>query len=144
MMNSFCNCLHMIVPITLVVSKNLRRSGRLGGFVVSIWDRFDRLKGKRRAVVSYFSGMDNRILFGEWTSCLAIECFYIIHLFFDFSALQAKFILDYCNKSDRPDRPSRLIGFPYDRFKIYTIVPTQLYPSDRGRLRRPGSLQWSE
>ena len=24
---------------------------------------------------------------------------------------------------DRPDRPSRLRPFPYDRFKIYTIVP---------------------
>ena len=42
---------------------------------------------------------------------------------------------------DRPDRLSHLRAFPYDRFKIYTIVRpdrTQFYPSDRGRLRRPG------
>ena len=71
------------------------------------------------------------------------EYFYII-FFFDFSAIQAKFILDYWNKSDLPDRPSRLRAFPYDCLKIYTIVPTQLYPSDRARLRRPGRLQSPE
>ena len=51
---------------------------------------------------------------------------------------------------DRPDRLSRLRTFPYDRFKIYMIVPTpdrpdrnQLYPSDRGCLSRPGRLRSS-
>ena len=71
------------------------------------------------------------------------EYFYVINLFFDFSAIQAEFIHDYWNKSDRPDRLSRLRAFPYDCFKIYTIVPTQLYPSDRGRLSRPGRLRSS-
>ena len=40
---------------------------------------------------------------------------------------------------DRPDRLSRLRAFPYDRLKIYMIVPIfrielKLYPSNRGRL----------
>ena len=39
------------------------------------------------------------------------------------------------------DRLSRLRAFPYDQFKIYTIVPT--YPSDRGRPYRLGRLQSS-
>ena len=44
------------------------------------------------------------------------------------------------------DRLSRLRAFPYDRFKIYIGRPdrpdrTQLYPSDRGRLSRPGRLR---
>ena len=69
------------------------------------------------------------------------EYFHIINLFFDFSAIESEFILDYWNKSDRPDRPSRLRAFPYDRFKIYAIVPTLLYPIDRARLRRLGRLQ---
>ena len=50
-----------------------------------------------------------------------------MYYFFGFSAILAEFILDYWNKSDdfwdRPDRLSRLRAFPYDRFKIYTIVP---------------------
>ena len=47
---------------------------------------------------------------------------------------------------DRPDRLSRVRGFPYDRFKMYIHERpdrpdrTQLYPSDRGRLSRPGRL----
>ena len=49
---------------------------------------------------------------------------------------------------DHPDRVSRLRAFPYDRFKIYMIVlivpdRTQLYPSNRGRLSRPGRLRSS-
>ena len=40
------------------------------------------------------------------------------------------------------DRLSRLRAFPYDHFKIYTIVPT--YPDDRGRPNRPGRLRSSE
>ena len=45
---------------------------------------------------------------------------------------------------DRPDRLSRLRAFPYDRFKIYMIVRIELnYPSDRGRLSRPGRLRSS-
>ena len=49
---------------------------------------------------------------------------------------------------DRPDRLSRLRAFLYDRYKIYTIVPIvrielNSYPSDRGRLSRPGRLRSS-
>ena len=79
-----------------------------------------------------------------------------MYYFFGFSAIRAEFILDYWNKSDdfwdslrssqssqssesvsiwslqnlhdRPNRPDR----------------TQLYPSDRGRLSRPGRLRSSE
>ena len=39
------------------------------------------------------------------------------------------------------DRHDRLRAFPYDRFKIYTIVPIvriEFFPSDRGRLSGPG------
>ena len=97
------------------------------------YDRLDRLKGKRRGLVSDVSGWDNRILsrvsktsqtwwffFGEWTLCLAIFFFsrgcgveklvefhedivsffkHFVTIFFDFSAIQTEFILDYWNIS---------------------------------------------
>lgn len=50
---------------------------------------------------------------------------------------------------NRPDRPSRLRAFPYDRLKIYTIVPiirielNSIHARDRGRLSRPGRLRSS-
>ena len=88
----------------------------------------------------------------------------LLYYFFNFSGVQAEFILDYWNSSDdfwniafdRSDRLSRLRAFPYDHFKIYTIIPispdiTELYPNDRGRLSivrvvcdPPGSVSiWS-
>ena len=49
---------------------------------------------------------------------------------------------------DRPDCLSRLRAFPYDPLQNLRDRPdrpdrTQLYPSDRGRLSRPGRLQSS-
>ena len=80
-----------IVPMALAVSKNfqtIRTTGTIGSFP---YDRLDRLKGKRRGVVSDVSGWDKIIfprvsqtsqtkwwlllLFGERTSCLAIGSF---------------------------------------------------------------------
>ena len=49
---------------------------------------------------------------------------------------------------DRFDLLSLLRAFPFDRFKIYTIVPIvrielSFNPSDRGRPNRPGRLRSS-
>lgn len=46
---------------------------------------------------------------------------------------------------DRPNRLSHLRVFPYDRFKIYTVVPivrdrTQVYPRDQGHPSHLGHL----
>ena len=46
--------------------------------------------------------------------------FILLIFFIEFSAIQAEFILDYWNKSERPDRPNRLRAFPYDRFSNFT------------------------
>ena len=56
-------------------------------------------------------------------------CKHFCIIFFDFSGIQTKFIPDYWTKSDDswdsldcPNRLSHLRAFPYDYFKIYTIV----------------------
>ena len=53
-----------------------------------------------------------------------------LYYFFGFSAIRAEFILDNWKKVMTSgiafDRPDRLRAFPYDRFKIYMIVPIEL------------------
>ena len=174
--------------------------------LVSIWssDRPDRLKSKRRGLVSDVSGWHNiilarvlqtspnmmmifirranlapcyvlflsilrrrkvrrvprwrRITSGSWCHLLSPVSnsahtpganIFVLFFFFDFSTIQAEFILDYWNKSDdfwdslRSFRSSQ----SSENVSIWSLQNlhdrpngTQLYPSDRGRLSRPGSL----
>ena len=139
MLNSFCNfCCHMQYdrPDHPSRFKTLRRSGRLGQFVVShdigssrspqrqeplallsgfSLDFVTRSQKRFRKIQYHIENLMSRT-FSNFKHCsnsahTRCEYSYVINIFFYFNAIQAEFIRDYWNKSDRPDRLSRLRAF---------------------------------
>ena len=66
-----------------------------------------------------------------WFQITPIRCANILYYFFRLSAIQTEFYFSITGIKlmisgiafDGPDSLSRLRAFPYDRFKIYTIIP---------------------
>ena len=60
----------------------------------------------------------------------ALRTLIFVYYVFGFNAIRAEFILDNWEKTMTSGiafgRPDRLRAFPYDRFKIYMIVPIEL------------------
>ena len=154
----------MIVLITPVISKNFET-------ILTILTQRANLVPCHLLFLLILRGWEARrnpwwhsIMFRTWCHALALSSFnqiapiihvvniFVLLLFFYFSSVQTKFILNTGIKVmisgidfDRPNCVSCLRVFPYDRFKIFTVVPivrdrTQVYPRDQGHPSHLGHL----